>query len=147
MDSQITLVNAAELPDRFAHTEFVFDRDSLTNANLRLRGGSAVMYTIRTTGRSYSSTELHKMEDGESFKLASIRRNEVFPDTTTFLGGAPVRTKKWIKHKTFTVPVPGIGEKTYVWKPTNLREIAVSTRRAHGPLLDRILDLNVLPAL
>ncbi len=104
MDSQITLVNPAELPDRFAHTELVFDRDSLTNANLRLRGGSAVMYTIRTTGRSYSSTELYKVEGGESFKLASIRRNEVLPDTITFLGGAPVRTKKWIKHKTFTVP-------------------------------------------
>ena len=103
MDSQATLFNPTELPDRFANTELVFDRDSLTNADLRLRGGSAVMYTIRTPGRSVSRTELCKLEDAVPVRLVRIQRNEVLPDTITFLGSAPMKTKKWIKHKTFTV--------------------------------------------
>ncbi|KAI0695576.1 hypothetical protein C8T65DRAFT_41651 [Cerioporus squamosus] len=125
MDSQLTLVNPTELPDRFARTELVFDRDSLTNADLRLRGSAAVVYTIRTPGRSFSRTDLCKVEGSDSIKLASIQRNEMLPDTITFLGGGPTRTKKWIKHKTFTVSVPGIGDRTYTWKPTSLREIAL----------------------
>lgn len=103
MDSQATLVNPTELPDRFANMELVFDRDSLTNADLRLRGGSAVMYTIRTPGRSVSRTELCKLEDAVPVRLVRIQRNEVLPDTITFLSSAPMKTKKWIKHKTFTV--------------------------------------------
>ncbi|RPD55304.1 hypothetical protein L226DRAFT_205748 [Lentinus tigrinus ALCF2SS1-7] len=130
MESQATLVNPTELPDRFANTEFVFDRDSLTHADLRLRGGSAVMYTIRTPGRSVSRTELCKVEGADQVLFANIQRNELLPDTITFLGSAPMKTKRWIKHKTFTASVPSFGDRTYVWKPTSLREIAVTLRSA-----------------
>ncbi len=38
MDSQLTpVVNPSELPGRQAHIKLVFDRDSLTNANLLVK--------------------------------------------------------------------------------------------------------------
>ena len=101
MDSQATLVNPTELPERYAHTELVFDRDSLTNADIRVRGGRAVVYTVRMTGRSLSHTEVTKVASGEV--VVGIERNDILPDTIRFRNGPTVKMKKWIKHKTFAV--------------------------------------------
>ena len=110
MDSQLTLVDSTALPDRFANTELVFDRDSLTNANLRLRGGQAIQFIIKTADRSMSCTELLKVEpvpDSDQHRLVPIVRicrGEVLPDTIAFNGGGSVRVKKWLKDKGFSVP-------------------------------------------
>ena len=111
MDSQLTLVNPSDsLPDRFANTELVFDRDSLTNANLRRRGGNAIQFIIKTADRSMSRTELFKVEpipDSDQHRLipmVRIWRGEVLPDTIAFNGGASVRVKKWLKDEGFSVP-------------------------------------------
>ncbi|KAI0745568.1 hypothetical protein C8Q76DRAFT_605301, partial [Earliella scabrosa] len=101
IDSQATLVNSTELPERYAHTELVFDCDSLTNADTRVRGGRAVVYTMRTTGRSLSHTEVTKLASGSV--VVSIDRNDILPDTIRFRDGPTVRMKKWIKHRTFVV--------------------------------------------
>lgn len=105
MDSLTTLVNPTELPDRYAHTVLCFDRDSLTNADLRVRDGRAVLYTIRTLGRSFSRTELSKNFDGSEAPvvMATIERNEILPNTIKFRGSPSMRMRKWLKHKTFTV--------------------------------------------
>ena len=109
MDSQLTLVDSTELPERYANTELVFDRDSLTNANLRVRGGHAVQFVIKTAGRSMSRTELLRVEPvpaSDQHRLVPvvcIDRGEVLPDTISFDGGASVRVKKWLKEKGFSV--------------------------------------------
>ncbi|KAI0738084.1 hypothetical protein C8Q80DRAFT_1276098 [Daedaleopsis nitida] len=86
MDSQATLVDPTELPDRYAHTELLFSRDSLTNADLVVRGRTTVVYTIRTPGKSLSRTELCHIEGAEErpVVVACIERNEILPDTIRY---------------------------------------------------------------
>lgn len=111
MDSQVTLVDPSDLPERVASvTELVFDRDSLTNATLRVRGGHVEQFVIRTADRSMSRTELLKVEpvpgaDGQRLvPVVRIDRGGVLPDTIAFGSGTAVRVKKWLKHKAFGVP-------------------------------------------
>lgn len=114
MDSQLTLVDANELPDRQAYIELVFDRDSLTNAKLLVKGGSRTVYSIKTAGRSMSRTEIYKPQStdraeptggvpGELVLAAVIDRNEVLPDTISFTGLQKMKTRKWLQDNAFTV--------------------------------------------
>ncbi|KAH9857438.1 hypothetical protein C2E23DRAFT_804237 [Lenzites betulinus] len=136
MDSQLTLVDANELPDRQAYIELVFDRDSLTNAKLLVKGGSRTVYSIKTTGRSMSRTEIYKPQSteraeqtggvpGELVLAAVIDRNEVLPDTISFTGLQKMKTRKWLQDNVFTVTHPDTGEVRYVWKPTSVRELVL----------------------
>ncbi|EIW61042.1 uncharacterized protein TRAVEDRAFT_46266 [Trametes versicolor FP-101664 SS1] len=138
MDSQLTHVNSSEWPDRRAHIELVFDHDSLTNANLLVKGGTMVICCIRT-GRSMSRTELFQagpideplQPNGGAptnlVRAARIDRNEILPDAVTFAGMQEIMTKKWLQGNTFSANFPGSGEVRYIRKPTSMHELAVNS--------------------
>ncbi|KAI0713743.1 hypothetical protein C8Q76DRAFT_469026 [Earliella scabrosa] len=117
------------LPDDHdhGHTELVFDCESLASADLRVRGGRSILYSIRSSGKSLSSsrTEVRKLEGRKAVVVACIERHDILPDTIRLRDGNTVRLRSWLRHDTFTVSFPDYGETHYTWKPTGLREIAL----------------------
>ncbi|THH29023.1 hypothetical protein EUX98_g5162 [Antrodiella citrinella] len=130
MDTQLTLVDVdAPLPDRHARTVLTFSRDSLLNTTLRIRGSEHVVYVIKTNATS-SRTVVNRMIPGSEqavVQAVRIDRNELLPDKVTFEGFPVIKMKDWLKKRSFKDPrAQNRDEATqYIWKPTNLREIAL----------------------
>ena len=102
--TSLTTVDGDPLDDP-AHTELVFDCESLASADLRVRGGRSILYSIRSSGKSLSSSriEVRKLEGRKAVVVACIERHDILPDTIRLRDGNTLRLRSWLKHDTFTV--------------------------------------------
>ncbi|KAH8100372.1 hypothetical protein BXZ70DRAFT_186945 [Cristinia sonorae] len=130
MDTQLTLVDmTAPLPQREARTVLLFSRDSLMNTTLRIRGTQSTVYVVKTNFKSTRTTVSRMIpgSDQGAVEVARIDRNDIFPDKVTFEGFPSMKLNSWLKKQSFTDPAQSKADspKKYVWKPTNLREIAL----------------------
>jgi hypothetical protein len=94
VDSEVTLTG----PGAAARVSAVltFDKDSMRNTTIRLRGHDEALYTVQSS-KDFTKTELLDARDGTS--VAKIVKRDLLPDQITLRGRPTSSIKSWLRSR------------------------------------------------